>query len=69
MVRVGGGWASLAEFLLKNDPCRGKITTSVLSLHYKLKSNQYSNLFGQQNQIQPIQRAKGDKKQSSLSRD
>jgi hypothetical protein len=23
MVRVGGGWAGLEEFLLKNDPCRG----------------------------------------------
>lgn len=25
MVRVGGGWISLNEFLLKNDPCRGKL--------------------------------------------
>ena len=24
MVRVGGGWESLAEFLDKNDPCRGR---------------------------------------------
>lgn len=24
MVRVGGGWCALDEFLLKNDPCRGK---------------------------------------------
>ena len=24
MVRVGGGWVSLDEFLIKNDPCRGK---------------------------------------------
>ena len=23
MVRVGGGWVSLDEFLVKNDPCRG----------------------------------------------
>jgi hypothetical protein len=23
MVRVGGGWIALDEFLLKNDPCRG----------------------------------------------
>lgn len=23
MVRVGGGWVALDEFLLKNDPCRG----------------------------------------------
>ena len=25
MVRVGGGWSSLEEFLAKNDPCRGKL--------------------------------------------
>jgi len=25
MVRVGGGWMALDEFLVKNDPCRGKI--------------------------------------------
>jgi len=24
MVRVGGGWCALDEFLIKNDPCRGK---------------------------------------------
>jgi len=24
MVRVGGGWVGLEEFLQKNDPCRGK---------------------------------------------
>jgi hypothetical protein len=24
MVRVGGGWEALGEFLVKNDPCRGK---------------------------------------------
>jgi len=23
MVRVGGGWMALEEFLQKNDPCRG----------------------------------------------
>lgn len=23
MVRVGGGWIALDEFLVKNDPCRG----------------------------------------------
>ena len=23
MVRVGGGWCALDEFLVKNDPCRG----------------------------------------------
>ncbi|MGH0184204.1 UNVERIFIED_CONTAM: hypothetical protein FKN15_014230 [Acipenser sinensis] len=26
MVRVGGGWMALDEFLVKNDPCRGKRT-------------------------------------------
>uniref|UniRef100_A0A674HI94 Microtubule actin crosslinking factor 1 n=1 Tax=Taeniopygia guttata TaxID=59729 RepID=A0A674HI94_TAEGU len=25
MVRVGGGWMALDEFLVKNDPCRGKL--------------------------------------------
>ncbi|XP_025018263.1 microtubule-actin cross-linking factor 1 isoform X2 [Tetranychus urticae] len=29
MVRVGGGWVSLNEFLLKNDPCRAKGRTNV----------------------------------------
>ncbi|XP_015790044.1 microtubule-actin cross-linking factor 1-like [Tetranychus urticae] len=29
MVRVGGGWISLNEFLLKNDPCRAKGRTNV----------------------------------------
>ena len=24
MVRVGGGWMALDEFLVKNDPCRGR---------------------------------------------
>lgn len=27
MVRVGGGWTALDEFLVKNDPCRGQYTT------------------------------------------
>lgn len=26
MVRVGGGWVALDEFLVKNDPCRGMYT-------------------------------------------
>ena len=30
MVRVGGGWETLNEFLVKNDPCRGKDTIVVL---------------------------------------
>ena len=25
MVRVGGGWMALDEFLVKNDPCRGQL--------------------------------------------
>jgi hypothetical protein len=25
MVRVGGGWTALDEFLVRHDPCRGKI--------------------------------------------
>ena len=29
MVRVGGGWMALDEFLVKNDPCRGKETLTV----------------------------------------
>lgn len=31
MVRVGGGWVALDEFLVKNDPCRGK--------QFKFKAN------------------------------
>lgn len=29
MVRVGGGWEPLDEFLQKHDPCRGKTITQV----------------------------------------
>merc|ERR1719188_2414878 len=29
MVRVGGGWMALDEFLIKNDPCRAKGRTNV----------------------------------------
>jgi len=29
MVRVGGGWAALDEFLVKNDPCRARGRTNV----------------------------------------
>ncbi|XP_065166740.1 dystonin isoform X8 [Atheta coriaria] len=29
MVRVGGGWIALDEFLLKNDPCRAKGRTNI----------------------------------------
>ena len=34
MVRVGGGWVSLDEFLLKNDPCRGKLHLHSLASFY-----------------------------------
>ncbi len=27
MVRVGGGWVTLAEFLDNNDPCKGETTS------------------------------------------
>lgn len=40
MVRVGGGWVALDEFLLKNDPCRGKY--SLLS-SFNLKLNNIRN--------------------------
>ena len=29
MVRVGGGWCALDEFLVKNDPCRGIINNNI----------------------------------------
>lgn len=29
MVRVGGGWVALDEFLVKNDPCRGMYINSL----------------------------------------
>lgn len=37
MVRVGGGWVALDEFLQKNDPCRGKFTSVIK--HKKLYTN------------------------------
>ena len=30
MVRVGGGWCALDEFLVKNDPCRGEYPVPAL---------------------------------------
>lgn len=32
MVRVGGGWVALDEFLLKNDPCRGTYLNNMILL-------------------------------------
>uniref|UniRef100_A0A182SFZ8 Microtubule-actin cross-linking factor 1 n=1 Tax=Anopheles maculatus TaxID=74869 RepID=A0A182SFZ8_9DIPT len=40
MVRVGGGWVALDEFLVKNDPCRGMYSlslVSILSFYYTLR--------------------------------
>lgn len=34
MVRVGGGWVALDEFLLKNDPCRGKCFFHLICLFF-----------------------------------
>ena len=31
MVRVGGGWMALDEFLVKNDPCRGNFSNNFKS--------------------------------------
>ncbi|XP_064410305.1 microtubule-actin cross-linking factor 1, isoforms 6/7-like [Latimeria chalumnae] len=33
MVRVGGGWIALDEFLVKNDPCRGSKIQPFISFH------------------------------------
>lgn len=33
MVRVGGGWQALDEFLLKNDPCRGMYSPFIYFHH------------------------------------
>ena len=49
MVRVGGGWVTLAEFLEGNDPCRGMIHTqygyldvSKLSYHLSICNHFYT---------------------------
>ena len=36
MVRVGGGWQALDEFLQKNDPCRSKLDSFWIVLSLKL---------------------------------
>lgn len=33
MVRVGGGWVALDEFLVKNDPCRGELSNTILFIY------------------------------------
>jgi hypothetical protein len=37
MVRVGGGWVALDEFLVKNDPCRGKHSPIFLFLSFEYR--------------------------------
>lgn len=51
MVRVGGGWVALDEFLLKNDPCRGTyfnilmvFTIEIAAVLFSVILNQYSLL-------------------------
>jgi len=39
MVRVGGGWVALDEFLVKNDPCRGKESPKMIPLMPLYPSN------------------------------
>ena len=34
MVRVGGGWMSIDEFLAKNDPCRGRYFCMVIIFYF-----------------------------------
>ena len=31
MVRVGGGWTALDEFLVRHDPCRGNYLILILN--------------------------------------
>ena len=37
MVRVGGGWVALDEFLVKNDPCRGMLYRNYFILPFQNK--------------------------------
>ncbi|XP_056410300.1 microtubule-actin cross-linking factor 1, isoforms 6/7-like isoform X2 [Hyla sarda] len=43
MVRVGGGWIALDEFLVKNDPCRVKGRTNVKINEKYLSSDPFSS--------------------------
>lgn len=43
MVRVGGGWVSLDEYLAKNDPCRSKLQTETSSIVLELISENSNN--------------------------
>lgn len=47
MVRVGGGWVALDEFLVKNDPCRGNnFLLIILDLRNFLKIFEQHNFIG-----------------------
>lgn len=48
MVRVGGGWVALDEFLVKNDPCRGELDILKLSLRLNEKIFHYNNFINDQ---------------------
>ncbi|CAF4873426.1 unnamed protein product [Pieris macdunnoughi] len=43
MVRVGGGWVALDEFLVKNDPCRGTYYTNESLFGYCVKITRIKN--------------------------
>lgn len=43
MVRVGGGWMALDEFLVKNDPCRGNIHPVYVVLNFSPCSGGWFN--------------------------
>ena len=44
MVRVGGGWVALDEFLLKNDPCRGECFSHLICLFFFLNLFRYRRI-------------------------
>lgn len=45
MVRVGGGWTALDEFLVKNDPCRGANSQCSSLFSCKKKNNNFYDIF------------------------
>ena len=42
MVRVGGGWMALDEFLVKNDPCRGEYSHKNQNKQYQKSHIKYN---------------------------
>lgn len=44
MVRVGGGWTALDEFLVKNDPCRGKQSKFIIVMVKPLQIQHFMDL-------------------------